>query len=397
LPEEINYTHLYFEKIILIPTVKKSTLNKNFPSNVIIDNSFSDMVKSKFLVVKFLFLALKSRKVYQEVSNFYFTPYSFLRAFLRTVKFEILSEILVVWLNQQSISNSDGKNRTSYVFYSFWFNAVVYGLTKSEVTFKRKIISRAHGYDLFEHRHSPEFFPFRTTYIKNVDLIICSSKDGVNYLQSKYPESASMIRLSYLGVKNRNVIDYAPGNKTGLVLVSCSSITDVKRVEKIALSLSLVKDLIFVWYHIGSGRRSTLLKLIRFFREGKNQKWYFLGQISNESVNEFYEDVKPDLFINLSSSEGLPVSIMEAARAGIPVIATNVGGTKEIIKHRQNGFLIDPNLSNYALSEIYLEIFKDLESLKSYSKQIRSTYDANFRSEHNYSDFINLLKIEKII
>jgi glycosyltransferase involved in cell wall biosynthesis len=316
---------------------------------------------------------------------------------MRTVKFEILSEILVNWLNKQNISNSEGEKGSSYVFYSFWLNAIVYGLTKSEVTVNRKIISRAHGYDLFEHRHSPEFFPYRTTYIKNVDLIICSSKDGVNYLQSKYPASARMIRLSYLGVKNRNVIDYATGNQIKLVLVSCSSITDVKRVEKIALSLSLVKDVNFIWYHIGSGRRSTLLKLIRFFREGKNQKWYFLGQISNESVSEFYEDVKPDLFINLSASEGLPVSIMEAARAGIPVIATNVGGTKEIIKHRQNGFLIDPNLSNYALSEIYLEIFKDLESLKSYSKQIRSTYDANFRSDHNYSEFINLLKIEKII
>ncbi|NCO54621.1 MAG: glycosyltransferase, partial [Bacteroidetes bacterium] len=47
-----------------------------------------------------------------------------------------------------------------------------------------------------------------------------------------------------------------------------------------------------------------------------------------------------DLFINVSESEGIPVSIMEALSAGIPVIATNVGGTNEIVNN-DVGFLID--------------------------------------------------------
>ena len=356
------------------------------------------MVTSKFLVFKFLLLALAKKRVYQEISNYLTNPYLFLRAFMRTIKFEILSEILVNWLNKQNISNSEGEKGSPYVFYSFWFNAIVYGLTKSEVTVNGKIISRANGYDMFEHRHSPEFFPFRASYIKKIDLIFCSSKAGVNYLQSKYPESAQKIQLSYLGVKIRKVIDYAPENQSRLILVSCSSITDVKRVEKIALSLSLVKDLSLIWYHIGSGRRLRLLKLIRFFRMGKNQQWYFLGQISNDNIHKIYEDVKPHLFINLSTSEGgVPVSIMEAARAGIPVLATNVEGNRELVSHRQNGFLVNPNLSNKELSKIYLEILRNSESLKSYSKQIRSAFDDSFLSEQNYNKFINLLKINGVI
>ncbi len=50
------------------------------------------------------------------------------------------------------------------------------------------------------------------------------------------------------------------------------------------------------------------------------------GGISNAEVFQFYRDNKVDLFVNASTSEGLPVSIMEAISFGIPSIATNVGG-----------------------------------------------------------------------
>lgn len=43
--------------------------------------------------------------------------------------------------------------------------------------------------------------------------------------------------------------------------------------------------------------------------------------------------------MNLSTSEGVPVSIMEVQSYGIPVIATNVGGTGEIID-KDNGILL---------------------------------------------------------
>lgn len=47
-----------------------------------------------------------------------------------------------------------------------------------------------------------------------------------------------------------------------------------------------------------------------------------------------------DVFVNVSPSEGLPLSIMEACGCGIPVIATDVGGTHEIVSDGVNGFLL---------------------------------------------------------
>ena len=62
------------------------------------------------------------------------------------------------------------------------------------------------------------------------------------------------------------------------------------------------------------------------------------------------------MFINLSSSEGIPVSIMEAQSFGIPVIATNVGGSGEIVVS-ETGVLVDENRTE---ASVLLSLNKDL-------------------------------------
>jgi glycosyltransferase involved in cell wall biosynthesis len=47
-----------------------------------------------------------------------------------------------------------------------------------------------------------------------------------------------------------------------------------------------------------------------------------------------------DIFVNPSYSEGLPTSVMEAAAIGVPIVATDVGGTREIIENGKTGSLI---------------------------------------------------------
>ncbi|MDJ0753843.1 MAG: glycosyltransferase family 4 protein [Ardenticatenaceae bacterium] len=59
------------------------------------------------------------------------------------------------------------------------------------------------------------------------------------------------------------------------------------------------------------------------------------------------KDVTPylqaaDIFILPSANEGLSNAMLEAMAAGLPVIATAVGGAPDIIKHGYNGWLIDP-------------------------------------------------------
>ncbi len=74
----------------------------------------------------------------------------------------------------------------------------------------------------------------------------------------------------------------------------------------------------------------------------------FLGYIPKEQVIE--EIAKAKIFILNSTYEGLPHIVLEAKAAGVPVIATAVGGTPETITDGVNGYLIQAG-DNQALTE----------------------------------------------
>jgi len=64
----------------------------------------------------------------------------------------------------------------------------------------------------------------------------------------------------------------------------------------------------------------------------------FLGQKSQDEIIEILS--MADIFVNPSYSEGLPTSVLEAAAIGVPIVATDVGGTSEIIKHGKTGLIV---------------------------------------------------------
>lgn len=71
---------------------------------------------------------------------------------------------------------------------------------------------------------------------------------------------------------------------------------------------------------------------------GIADQFSFLGKI--EEVPEFLSLL--DIYMQPSLSEGFSNAILEAMAAGLPVMATRVGGTKEMIDHGKNGFFVEP-------------------------------------------------------
>lgn len=66
----------------------------------------------------------------------------------------------------------------------------------------------------------------------------------------------------------------------------------------------------------------------------------FTGEVPRFKVFELLR--VSDIFVNPSYSEGLPTTVLEAASVGLPIIATDVGGTREIVTHGVSGLLYRP-------------------------------------------------------
>jgi glycosyltransferase involved in cell wall biosynthesis len=100
---------------------------------------------------------------------------------------------------------------------------------------------------------------------------------------------------------------------------------------------------------IGDGEQIPMLKKRA---EGANIK--FVGAMDNSLIPQALRSA--DILVNTSMSEGFPMAVLEAYAAGLPVVAPNICGMKEIVTNNTNGFLYEPG--NYrACAMCILEIF----------------------------------------
>jgi len=96
-----------------------------------------------------------------------------------------------------------------------------------------------------------------------------------------------------------------------------------------------------------------------------------------------------DIYILPSYSEELPIAILEAMAAGLPIISTPVGSIPEVIEEGVNGYLIKPG-DYYGLTEKILLLAKDRQL-----RQIMGRNNAEkIRAE--YDDKIVMRKLEKV-
>lgn len=65
----------------------------------------------------------------------------------------------------------------------------------------------------------------------------------------------------------------------------------------------------------------------------------FIGAVSLEERLEFFE--KADIFALPTYAEAMPMSVIEAMAAGLPMVSTNVGGIPELIDETEEGFLVE--------------------------------------------------------
>jgi glycosyltransferase involved in cell wall biosynthesis len=278
------------------------------------------------------------------------------------------------------LKNISDKKATALYFY--WGNnqALMVPFIKS-MGFNN-ILVRFHGFDLYKERLGG-YQPFRRPLLKSISLAAPISDFGSIYLKKEYPDIDFQTRTLRLGV--RDVGRASKSDDGWLRIVSCASIIKLKRINLIPKILKRLPYNI-EWTHLGDGNsQAEVEKEIENLPE--HLRVNLPGRLPSDEVQKYYCDHPIDMFISLSSTEGIPVSIMEALAAGIPVFSTDVGGIREILDE-YSGKLISLNLSD---SEIKDELEKFIISYKNNSSNYRMNAHNQFMKYCNQSDCNNEL------
>jgi glycosyltransferase involved in cell wall biosynthesis len=96
-------------------------------------------------------------------------------------------------------------------------------------------------------------------------------------------------------------------------------------------------------------------------------------------------------FVLISNWEGLPRSILEAMRAGLPVVASDVGGVREAVVEGQTGYLV-PRGDGAGLAERLAALLEDPARRKAMGQAGRDRYHECFRFERMYRETLRVYR-----
>lgn len=281
------------------------------------------------------------------------------------------------------------------IYYTYWYYYYTYSLLRHKKLLPNMhMITRAHGFDLYDEQNIVNRQPFKRIMDKKIDLIFFISEQGKKYYLNRYNMAENkkyvVSRLGTIGIGHSPDLGRRKNGK--FRLVSCASVIPLKRVNLIAEALCELQEEI-EWVHFGDGDDygKVTEQVSRLLKDKHNIDYVFKGFVVNEEVLKYYDSHYVDCFILTSSTEGLPVSIQEAMSFGIPIIATAVGGTAELFE--DNGILLEANPSRSEVRDaIKKMIHMDGQVYEELRKNSYRIWCERYNAEVNRVKFIKMLE-----
>jgi len=130
------------------------------------------------------------------------------------------------------------------------------------------------------------------------------------------------------------------------------------------------------------GEGSLQKKVVEYANKYENIT--YLGKQPRTLVLEELCKCKAMIFPSLWF-EGMPLSIIEALQVGTPVISSNVGVMKEMIQHKVNGLLFNPNdINDFKTALEYFDTLSANER-ELYNKAAYNSFEKNYTPQQNIS------------
>lgn len=396
LEPELEYLSTVFDRIFILSINNNHFHKRKTPKNVsVVQINASLNLKQK--VYAFANLILRFRYYYnifrEEISdiNKYINSY-------KKIKSTVFHDLIVAIRTKDVIEKIMEDNVLNYgntLLYSYWLNSSTTALSLIKTEHEDAVvISRAHGSDVYFEMSRTGFYSFRLFNLRKLNKLFSVSNKGKQYHIDSFGINVKNIIVSYLGISNNKgfkEIDYTGENE--LLLVSVSNVVELKRTLLIPELLLRLEGIKIKWVHFGDGVLFDELKEQSKILLSKldNISYEFFGAVENKVVLNYYAKNNVNLFISLSSSEGIPVSMMEAMSFGIPVVSTDVGGVNELVKS-DNGFIVNQDVNMDEISEVIIRYSSMNTAEKNRIRRNAYNHWNNyFNAEKNFPIFANQL------
>lgn len=361
---QLNSISRVFKRIILLPTAKVKK---------------KDILSGSEHTIIFNLRTFRFSSILDFINNFHFLVNDIKQISLSKAAIPSLLRSIVVYSKSiflfTFLKNYLKKNnlKDNTAIYSFWFDDTTLGALLLKRKYPDlKIFTGAHGHDLFPDRQIGNRIPFRELSINLIDKVLVCSNEGIEYLTNEYPKFKKKIKLLNSGIIKKDFKVKSSDDQKFRIL-TLSRTDPVKRISYLLKQLKRIEEISkfeIEYFHIGGDNvpgENSLQDLIDFSKELNFKKFNinFLGKISDDDLSKFFKQSSIDVFLNVSSSEGTCLSLVEAMSYSIPVIVTKVGGNITIGNYLNTGLSV-----NFDFKDLY-EYFENIYYNKSYREQLK--------------------------
>jgi len=229
------------------------------------------------------------------------------------------------------------------------------------------------------------FFQHLSELIWKKAKAVIANSQGLKELAQKTAPNQK-IKVIYNGVDINEFKPPKTKEKSKNLRILCvARLIKRKGIDYLIKALGELKNQNFILTIIGDGdEKKNLIDQAKKLKI--NNKIKFLGSVPHSEIIKYYQ--QNDLFILPSLNEGMSNTILEAMACGLPIVTTNVGGSKELIKN--NGFIVKPR----KIEELRQAIKRYLQNKNLVENQGKESYQMAqaFDWHNNANKYLSLYK-----
>lgn len=209
--------------------------------------------------------------------------------------------------------------------------------------------------------------------VEKAAFVVAISEFNRQYISRLDPTFAKKTYVNYCGIDSRR---FSPpshcraAREHSIVILSVGSLLRRKGYDYLLPAFQLLKrdGARFRSIIVGDGPEKARIKnMISAY--GLDECVQLPGSVDNHDLHLYLSNA--DIFVLCSLSEGIPVAIMEAMAAGLPVVATDITGIPELVEHNKSGLLVRPRDSR-AIYEAIKSLLTDRSKREELGRNARS-------------------------